>query len=261
MKQSAVKLRRFAQFSSNEASLVGRYFYHGRGERLRVLIGPEVNVTSPVALGDTGRWVVWLVIKSRYFRVSQIQSHYALRGGRLRNGYFWKQNCADEQDRNSTVRASDSGDGKHFLVSFREEQDNLPNLTNTLSLRRYLFKYLSSLIPSEAGRWRCVALLRSRGQSILLNFGEVPHVLRCKREMDFLRTNRHAHIRCTGGRAAVRSEILWRNALALHRPVPRRPHRGHYRRPSPAKCFLHGGGERRRLEDNRFRQHVEPHFR
>jgi hypothetical protein len=140
LKQSAVKFGRLAQFSSNEASLVGRYSYHGRGERVRVLVGPEVNVTSHVALSDSDHWVVWLVIKSRYFRVSQIQSHYTSSGRRLRNGCYWEQNSAGEQDRNSIVRASDPAVGKHFLVSFREEQRNLLNLTNTLTLRRHFFK-------------------------------------------------------------------------------------------------------------------------
>src|SRR5258708_1144610 len=62
-------------------------------------------------------------------------------------------------------------------------------------------------------------------------------------------------------RPETRPKTLSRNALAVPRPVPRRPPRGHLRRATPAECVLHGRRQRRRLENHRFRKHVESDFR
>src|SRR5271157_73347 len=64
-----------------------------------------------------------------------------------------------------------------------------------------------------------------------------------------------------GTSATVQPETLRRDALALHRAVPRRAHGGDQRRAAPAQRVLHGGGEWRSLENDRLRQHVVSDFR
>src|SRR6266852_808527 len=108
------------------------------------------------------------------------------------------------------------------------------------------------------------ALLRLRRQSILSLLTEDSDAHRCGREvvhrwnhrrdyfLRFLYWGERAAAR-PEGRPAIRPETFLRNALALHWPVPRRPHRGHLRRAASAERFLHGRGQRRRLENHRFR--------
>jgi len=105
------------------------------------------------------------------------------------------------------------------------------------------------------------ALLRFRSQSILSFLTEDSDAHRCGREVVHRWNYFRNYFLRFGERAAMGSKILFRNALALHRPVPRRPHRGHLRRAAPAQRFLHGRRQRRRLEDHRFRQHLESDFR
>src|SRR5215831_2398160 len=50
--------------------------------------------------------------------------------------------------------------------------------------------------------------------------------------------------------ATIQPRPLFRNALALDRSVSRGTHGGHWRGPPTAQRFLHGGGERRRLENH-----------
>jgi hypothetical protein len=105
------------------------------------------------------------------------------------------------------------------------------------------------------------ALLRKRARAILLNFAEV---------VDAFRENRPA-TRGSGVRwefrwrrrrycAGIRSKTFRGDAVEVHRSVPRRADGGDHGRPASAECFLHGGSEWRRLEDQRFWQHVESHL-
>src|SRR6266446_4508201 len=125
------------------------------------------------------------------------------------------------------------------------------------------------LVLWHSHSWLCSsarhALLRFRSQSILSFLTEDSDAHRCGREVVHRWNHRHNYflyffLYC-GERAAMGSKILFRNALALHRPLPRRPHRCHLRRAAPAQRFLHGRRQRRRLEDHRFRQHLESDFR
>ena len=52
-----------------------------------------------------------------------------------------------------------------------------------------------------------------------------------------------------------------RDALALHRPVPRRPDGAADRRAGPAERLLHRRQQRRRLEDDRLRPHLDADLR
>src|SRR5882762_365625 len=118
----------------------------------------------------------------------------------------------------------------------------------------------SALKTSPPGM-RLQALLRSRSQSILSFLTEDSDANRCGREVVHHRIHLCGNIFQFGrraatrpeGRPAIRPETFLRNALALHRPVPRRPHRGHLRRAASAERFLHGRRQRRRLENYRFR--------
>src|SRR5437879_5523635 len=105
------------------------------------------------------------------------------------------------------------------------------------------------------------ALLHFRSQSILSFLTEDSDANRCGREVVHRWNYFYNYFLRFDERAAVRTKILFRNALALHRPVPRRPHRGHLRRAAPAECFLHGRRQRRRLENHRFRKHLESDLR
>src|SRR5205807_9156876 len=62
------------------------------------------------------------------------------------------------------------------------------------------------------------------------------------------------------GRRYVRPKALFRNALALHRAVPRRPRGGRFWRAASAESLLHGGRQWRRLEDHGFWKHLESDF-
>src|SRR5262249_52411282 len=62
---------------------------------------------------------------------------------------------------------------------------------------------------------------------------------------------------CTAGR----SRPLRRAALADDRALPRRPHGRGLRRPEAAEPLLHGGQQRRRLEERRLRPHVDADLR
>ena len=52
-----------------------------------------------------------------------------------------------------------------------------------------------------------------------------------------------------------------RDALAADRPVPRRPDQGDHRRARRAERLLHGAGQRRRVEDDRLRPHLDADLR
>ena len=62
-------------------------------------------------------------------------------------------------------------------------------------------------------------------------------------------------------RSTNRSEALRRAALAHDRSVPREPHQGRRRHSRPAERLLHRRRQRRRLEDDRLRPHLEPDLR
>ena len=62
-------------------------------------------------------------------------------------------------------------------------------------------------------------------------------------------------------RPHVDPAALRRHALAQHRPVPRRPHQGGGRARQPAAHLLHRRGQRRRVEDDRRRPHLEADLR
>src|SRR5713226_403418 len=94
------------------------------------------------------------------------------------------------------------------------------------------------------------ALLHYRSQSILSPFVEASDAKRCGREVVHRWTRRRDYFLHFGERPAIRPKTLFGNALALHRPVPRRPHRCHLRRAAPAQRFLHGRRQWRRLEDH-----------
>ncbi len=67
---------------------------------------------------------------------------------------------------------------------------------------------------------------------------------------------------CDGRRAGVRPDDgRRRDAVAIDWTVPRRPHQGDHRRPRPAERVLHGAGQRRRVEDQRFRPHLDADLR
>src|SRR5882762_2259435 len=68
-------------------------------------------------------------------------------------------------------------------------------------------------------------LLRSRSQRILFLLTEDSDAHRCGREVVYRRNYFHNYFLRFCERAAVRSKTLFRNALALHRSVSRRPHR------------------------------------
>src|SRR5437764_11446810 len=130
---------------------------------------------------------------------------------------------------------------------------------------------------------RC-ALLRFGGQSILCFLTEDWDANRCGREVVRRGNRRHnfslrfflsfffycGEYAATRpeGRRYVRPKALFRNALAVHRAVPRRPRCGGLGRAAPnlswvrtSRYFLHGGRQWRRLEDDRFWKHVESDFR
>src|SRR5437879_5022171 len=73
------------------------------------------------------------------------------------------------------------------------------------------------------------ALLRFRSQSILSLLAEDSDAIGCGREVVH-RWNHHDCFLYFNERTAIRPEALFRNALALHRTVSRRPHGGHLRR-------------------------------
>src|SRR5260370_11732771 len=106
----------------------------------------------------------------------------------------------------------------------------------------------------------CPALLHPRSRSILSLFLEVSDAHLSGREVLHPRIHLHGNIFHFGERATIRSEALLRAALALHRAVSRRPHRGHLRRAAPAQRFLHGRHHWRRPEQHRFWQHLESDF-
>src|SRR6266446_9893928 len=85
-----------------------------------------------------------------------------------------------------------------------------------------------------------IALLHSRSQRILFLLTEDSDAYRFGREVVHRWNRRRDYFLRSGKRAAVRSKTLLRNALALHRPLPRWPHRRHLRRPAPAQRVLHG---------------------
>ena len=63
------------------------------------------------------------------------------------------------------------------------------------------------------------------------------------------------------GEAGAQSEPLFRAEMARHRPASRQPHGGGRGASAPAVHVLHGAGQRRRLEDDRCRAHVEADLR
>ena len=66
---------------------------------------------------------------------------------------------------------------------------------------------------------------------------------------------------CAEGAGPRPQDVHRRDALARHRTVPRRTHQGDYRRPGRPERLLHRRGERRRVEDNRLRPHVDADLR
>src|SRR6266576_3727626 len=107
-----------------------------------------------------------------------------------------------------------------------------------LALLRFGSQSILSLLTEDADANREVVCRWSRHHSYFLYFS-----------MHF------------GERAAVRAEALFRDALALHWAVSRRPHCCHLRGAAPTQRVLHGGRQRRCLEDHRFRKHLESDFR
>ena len=74
------------------------------------------------------------------------------------------------------------------------------------------------------------------------------------------RTHRSAAGGDPGGRH-LRARPLRGNALADDRPVPSGPNQGRRRNTEPAQRLLHRRRQRRRLEDNGLRSHLESHLR
>src|SRR6266481_763764 len=113
--------------------------------------------------------------------------------------------------------------------------------------------------PPANGR---LALLRFRSQSILSFLTEDADANRevvcrwSRHHSYFLYFSTHF-----GERAAVRAEAVFRDALALHWALSRRPHCCHLRRAAPTQRVLHGRRQRRCLEDHRFWKHLESDFR
>src|SRR5260370_730608 len=99
-------------------------------------------------------------------------------------------------------------------------------------------------------------LLHLRSQSILSLLTEDSDANRCSTQVVHRWNRRRDYFVHFGERAAARPKTLFRNALTLHRAVPRSPHGGHLRRAASAERFLHGCRHWRCLDDHRFWTHM-----
>src|SRR5882762_10762212 len=123
----------------------------------------------------------------------------------------------------------------------------------------------SSNAPSGGA---AVSWIRSASSSVLFSVKKLPQpVINARQKQDACLIWARApygqsHVDQQTSSAGIRLAEGWgRFALARDRTISRRADQGHYRRPGRAECLLHRRGERRRLEDHRFRPHMAADLR